>query len=132
MKHRKKKKKIGIKETLFPTNLYRQLYNGLNCQLIISSSQVRHSPDFYECNIKHEPSKDDKNEDCLVVHLNEDDQGLAAGQFAAFYRGDTCLGSGIISNTSDGKTFPICSRALELAKLEDKSKLGKPVRIINL
>ncbi|XP_078177776.1 tRNA (5-methylaminomethyl-2-thiouridylate)-methyltransferase isoform X1 [Carex rostrata] len=94
--------------------------------------KVRHSPDFYECNVKHEPSKDDKNEDCLVVHLNEDDQGLAAGQFAAFYRGDTCLGSGIISNTSDGKTFPICSRALELAKLEDKSKLGKPVRIINL
>jgi tRNA-specific 2-thiouridylase len=29
-------------------------------------------------------------------------------------------------------SFPICSRALEIARLEDKSRLGKPVRIINL
>ncbi|KAJ4751288.1 tRNA-specific 2-thiouridylase MnmA [Rhynchospora pubera] len=94
--------------------------------------KVRHGPGFYDCSIKHEPSKDDKYDDCLEVHLNEDDQGLAAGQFAAFYHGDICLGSGIILDSCDAKTFPICSRALELAKLEDKSKLGKPVRIMNL
>lgn len=34
--------------------------------------------------------------DVAVVHLDEDDQGLAAGQFAAFYEGTTCIGSGVI------------------------------------
>ena len=32
-----------------------------------------------------------------VVHLKGRDKGLAPGQFAAFYDGDTCLGSGVIS-----------------------------------
>jgi len=67
-----------------------------------------------------------------MVRLSEDDQGLAAGQFAAFYREDLCLGSGIILDSWDETSFPICSRALEIARLEDKSSLGKPVRIINL
>ena len=31
------------------------------------------------------------------VHLAERDKGLAPGQFAAFYRGDVCLGSGVIT-----------------------------------
>lgn len=66
------------------------------------------------------------------MHLSEDDQGLAAGQFAAFYCDDVCVGSGVILDSWDEKCFPICSRALEIARMEDKSKLGKPVRIINL
>jgi len=74
----------------------------------------------------------EENEDALVVHLSEDDQGLAAGQFAAFYSEHSCLGSGIILDSWDKMSFPVCSRALEIAKLEDKSSLGKPVRILNL
>lgn len=74
----------------------------------------------------------DGDEDNLVVHLSEDDQGLAAGQFAAFYHGDVCIGSGVIMDSWDEKCFPICSKALETARMEDKSKLGKPVRIMNL
>ena len=74
----------------------------------------------------------EENGDVLVVHLSEDDQGLAAGQFAAFYRDDTCLGSGIILDSWDEMSFPVCAKALEIARMEDKSKLGKPVRIMNL
>ncbi|KAF2312043.1 hypothetical protein GH714_027857 [Hevea brasiliensis] len=38
--------------------------------------------------------------------------------FAAFCQGRTCIGSGVI-----------CERALGLARMEDKSKIGKPVKI---
>ncbi|RRT63170.1 hypothetical protein B296_00042876 [Ensete ventricosum] len=93
--------------------------------------QVRHGPGFYDCSIMAVPGIDG-DEDNLVVHLSEDDQGLAAGQFAAFYHGDVCIGSGVIMDSWDEKCFPICSKALEIARMEDKSKLGKPVRIMNL
>ncbi|CAN6296332.1 unnamed protein product [Urochloa humidicola] len=92
--------------------------------------KVRHSPEFHDCTVTKE--RTEGNGDVLVVRLSEDDQGLAAGQFAAFYRQDLCLGSGIILDSWDEMSFPVCSRALEIAKLEDKSSLGKPVRIINL
>lgn len=68
-------------------------------------------------------------DDVAVVQLPEDDQGLAAGQFAAFYRGTTCLGSGVILESWDDQGFPVCERALEIAGMEDKSLLGKPVKI---
>ncbi|CAL4937826.1 unnamed protein product [Urochloa decumbens] len=92
--------------------------------------KVRHSPEFHDCTVTKEHTEG--NGDVLMVRLSEDDQGLAAGQFAAFYREDLCLGSGIILDSWDEMSFPVCSRALEIAKLEDKSSLGKPVRIINL
>ena len=68
------------------------------------------------------------HEEVAVVHLCEDDQGLEAGQFTAFYEGRTCIGSGVILEAWDDQGFPVCQKALELARLEDKSKLGKPVR----
>ncbi|KAG6516331.1 tRNA-specific 2-thiouridylase MnmA-like [Zingiber officinale] len=92
--------------------------------------KVRHGPGFYECSITSGSGISD--EESLVVHLSEDDQGLAAGQFAAFYCNTVCVGSGVILDSWDEKCFPICSKALEISRMEDKSKLGKPVRIINL
>lgn len=71
----------------------------------------------------------DSDEDVAGVHLSEDDQGLAAGQFAAFYQGKTCLGSGIILESWDDQGFPVCAKALKIARMEDKSLLGKPVKI---
>jgi tRNA-specific 2-thiouridylase len=62
------------------------------------------------------------------VHLSEDDQGLAAGQFVAFYQGRTCLGSGVILESWDDQGFLVCAKALENARMEDKSLLGKPVK----
>lgn len=71
-----------------------------------------------------------QGEEIGIVHLCEDDQGLAAGQFAAFYDGTTCIGSGVILESWGDEGFPVCSKALELARLEDKTKLGKPVKIM--
>ncbi|PPR97722.1 hypothetical protein GOBAR_AA22928 [Gossypium barbadense] len=73
---------------------------------------------------------EDGNDDIAVVQLYEDDQGLAAGQFAAFYEGQTCIGSGVILESWDDRGFPVCAKALEIARMEDKSELGKPVKIM--
>ncbi|CAH8312922.1 unnamed protein product [Eruca vesicaria subsp. sativa] len=50
------------------------------------SLQVRHGPGFYGCSFEIEAEGD-----VAVVHLDEDDHGLPAGQFAAFYEGTTIL-----------------------------------------
>lgn len=89
--------------------------------------QVRHGPRFYSCDMAIEV--DGKGHEIAVVKLSEDDQGLAAGQFAAFYQGSTCIGSGVILESWDDQGFPVCARAVAIAKMKDKSKLGKPVKI---
>ncbi|KAL8129338.1 hypothetical protein V2J09_018493 [Rumex salicifolius] len=91
--------------------------------------KVRHGPNFHDCNLTMERNKENPNQEVGIVHLTEDDQGLAAGQFAAFYQGNTCIGSGVILEAWDDQGFPVCDRAIELARLQDKSKLGKPVKI---
>lgn len=96
-------------------------FNQLTCK-------VRHGPGFYSCSLNME-SAENGHEEVAVVHLSEDDQGLAAGQFAAFYEGRTCIGSGVILESWDDQGFPVCAKALEIARMEDKSKLGKPVKI---
>lgn len=90
--------------------------------------KVRHGPGFYDCSLIME-SGESSHDKVAVVQLSEDDQGIAAGQFAAFYHERTCLGSGVILESWDDSGFPICSKALEIAGMEDKSKLGKPVKI---
>ncbi|KAG9449456.1 hypothetical protein H6P81_009421 [Aristolochia fimbriata] len=90
--------------------------------------KVRHGPGFYDCSVKIEPGAS-RHEDRAVVHISEDDQGLAVGQYAAFYRMKTCLGSGVILDSLDERSFPICAKALDIAKMEDKTKLGQPVKI---
>ncbi|KAM0937641.1 putative sulfurtransferase [Dioscorea sansibarensis] len=92
--------------------------------------KVRHGPGFYDCSITLQPN-DLIKDDVAIVHLSADDQGLASGQFAAFYRDKICIGSGVILDSSDDKNFPVCAKALEIARMDDKSKLGKPVKIIN-
>ncbi|XP_051120310.1 uncharacterized protein LOC127244054 isoform X2 [Andrographis paniculata] len=100
-------------------------YNGSAPQEITDlQCKVRHSPGFYTCDVSIEVDKD--GVETAVVKLSEDDQGLAAGQFAAFYQGSTCIGSGVILD-SDG--FPVCAKAQEMARMEDKLMLGKPVKI---
>lgn len=55
------------------------------------SVKLRHGKKMHECVIGR-----DENER-LQVTLAERDQGIAAGQFAVFYDGATCLGGGVIS-----------------------------------
>lgn len=95
--------------------------NQLRCK-------VRHGPSFYNCTLKMQTNKD--GQEIGEVHLSQDDQGLAAGQFAAFYDENICIGSGLILESWDDKGFPVCSKALEHARLVDKTKLGKPVKIM--
>jgi len=89
---------------------------------------VRHGPGFYDCNLQMEVEGDGQGHSA-VVRIFEDDQGLAAGQFAAFYEGRRCLGSGVILEFWDDHSFPVCTKALEIARMEDKSMLGNPVKI---
>jgi len=52
--------------------------------------KLRHGEHKYYCTI---------NRDINGIHvlLSKQDQGIAPGQYAVFYKGDVCLGSGIIS-----------------------------------
>ncbi|XP_028062139.1 uncharacterized protein LOC114265518 [Camellia sinensis] len=97
------------------------LMNQLQCK-------VRHGPGFYDCSLTMECGED--GHEVAVVQISKDDQGLAAGQFTAFYEGRTCIGSGVIIESWDDQGFPVCAKALEIAGMRDKSKLGKPVKIM--
>jgi len=56
--------------------------------------KLRHGENFHNCKIT--PLENGK----LHLKLDETDQGIAPGQFTAFYDEDICLGSGVISDTS--------------------------------
>lgn len=52
--------------------------------------KMRHGPELKECTVEN------LGNGIMKVILSEDDQGIAAGQYAVFYAGDICIGSGII------------------------------------
>lgn len=56
------------------------------------SVKVRHGPHAYACHLDMQP-----NGAAAVVRLEANDQGLAAGQYAAFYQRSVCLGSAVIT-----------------------------------
>lgn len=55
------------------------------------SVKLRHGPKEYACTVQWQDEK------TLEVFLNEKDPGVAPGQYAVFYSGDSCLGGGVIS-----------------------------------
>lgn len=55
--------------------------------------KLRHGPHKHAVQVTFEHDK-------AQILLKEHDQGIAPGQFAAFYDGSTCLGSGVIQKTS--------------------------------
>ncbi len=52
--------------------------------------KIRHGAKFYNCVLEYEENNG-------KVILDQEDQGIAPGQFAVFYRDDLCLGGSIIS-----------------------------------
>jgi tRNA-5-taurinomethyluridine 2-sulfurtransferase len=52
--------------------------------------KIRHGEHSYQAEVTF------SSPESAAIHLKESDQGIASGQFTAFYRGDTCLGSGVI------------------------------------
>lgn len=80
---------------------------------------MRHSPDFYFCSFEFE------SESRALITLSEDDQGLAPGQFSAFYLEDTCLGSGVILETLDLEVSGVPSEEAKIAaKLPWEPEIG--------
>jgi len=56
---------------------------------------LRHGAQRYECTLTW------NSDSSAVVQLSDRDQGIAPGQYAVFYDGDICLGSGIIAHAAD-------------------------------
>jgi len=52
--------------------------------------KMRHGEHQCDCSIKSD------EDGTLQVKLTEHDQGIASGQIAVFYNGDSCLGGGVI------------------------------------
>lgn len=52
--------------------------------------KIRHGANYYNCSLSF-----NENE-TAVVSMRESDQGIAAGQFAVFYKEDVCLGGSVI------------------------------------
>jgi tRNA-5-taurinomethyluridine 2-sulfurtransferase len=66
-----------------------ELFPDADSRLLV---KVRHGPSMYECKefkLTGDGSK-------AYVKLHENDQGLAAGQYAVFYQRGECLGCGVI------------------------------------
>ncbi|KAL2540900.1 tRNA (5-methylaminomethyl-2-thiouridylate)-methyltransferase [Abeliophyllum distichum] len=118
---------LDKRRRLFRVGSLKWLSGSSPSQINQLQCKVRHGPGFYNCSLAMEVDGD--GHEIAVVKLSKDDQGLAAGQFAAFYQDRTCIGSGVILESWDDQGFPVCSRALEIASMEDKSKLGNPVKI---
>ncbi len=58
--------------------------------------KIRHGAHTYQAKITSESPSEEQR---MIVVLDQQDQGIAPGQFAAFYDGTICLGSGIIERT---------------------------------
>ncbi len=64
--------------------------------------KLRHGPELTGCTIMNEESADIASARRLSVRMEKPDRGVAPGQFAVFYQGEVCLGSGMILDEAPG------------------------------
>lgn len=92
---------VYVSRNYFEENKSRNTFSVENLNLIgfdalpNSGLQVklRHGEKLYNVT-----SADSAGENLLNVKIDEDDQGIASGQFAVFYKNGICLGSGIMTD----------------------------------
>ncbi|KAL6179214.1 hypothetical protein ACLB2K_050730 [Fragaria x ananassa] len=119
---------IDKRRCLFRVGSLKWLQGFPPAQISQLQCKVRHGPRFCNCTLKIEHGEDG-NEDVAVVSLSEDDQGLAAGQFAAFYQGRTCLGCGVILESWDDQGFiPYVQKLLKMLGWKTNLFLGNRLR----
>ncbi|MCL4361252.1 tRNA 2-thiouridine(34) synthase MnmA [Candidatus Dependentiae bacterium] len=88
---------VFVSKQYYTENKVRDKFFIQDCNWIIDPIQfkdlkvkLRHGASMHNCTIQK------ISEDKFFVQLSENDQGIAPGQFAAFYKDDYCLGSGVI------------------------------------
>lgn len=75
------------------TNFQVNNLNWINNSININDEifvKMRHGPKLTKCKISYDSNN------IINVNLDENDQGIAAGQFAVFYKQNICIGSGVI------------------------------------
>src|SRR5690606_38828115 len=65
--------------------------------------RVRHGPEMQACTITPLDDGSASEATTFRVELTQNDQGLAAGQFAVFYSGSYCLGCAVISESQSAQ-----------------------------
>lgn len=94
-----KKNNVYISRSYYNEDKKRNVFLVNNCHWISGSTperlllkiKMRHGPKKYNCTLVPTGS-----EGMFEVTLDENDQGISAGQFAVFYWNDVCVGCGVI------------------------------------
>jgi tRNA-specific 2-thiouridylase len=89
---------VYISRNYYSAEKSRDFFKVVDCNWIAGkrpektelSVKLRHGAQLYTCAVSY------LDNNVLEIKLAERDQGIAPGQFAAFYDGKVCLGSGII------------------------------------
>lgn len=92
------KNQVFVSRNYYDTDKARDTFEVQNMHWIAGGApdktslqvKLRHGAQAHDCTIEL------KSNQRVAVRLAERDQGIAPGQFAAFYDGDYCLGSGVI------------------------------------
>lgn len=91
------KNQVFISREYYSLDKARNMFEIDNINFISSANlegdlqiKMRHGPELKDCVVQK------LSNDIYSVTLEVDDQGIAAGQYAVFYAGDICIGSGII------------------------------------
>jgi len=71
--------------------------------------KVRHGPSSYGCTLEY-----DDDGRAATVYLDDDDQGIAAGQYCVFYQDGACVGGAVMTGVVErpaGEREPEAARA---------------------